>query len=609
MLERSLAQLIQKPQQPDIVQLKQQVPLNAILNSLRQQGEACKVLQTALDWLQATLATDRVLFMHWVDGNLLIEAASQATLDKEQLLGVVSPSYAHYYESIQQGDPLVVSQIGDLPFNLQACAGEYKIRALVFLPLIEQQMHLGAIALHQCTQERQWQEEELAVVKAVARECAIALYRQEICQHLQQEQALNQMLRKLTAHLDSDSIRQEIANEVGKLFAVERVLVFSASSSTDDLQVTHQWRSDETKIPSLKGLACQISDCFGRDNWQSQAPLHAPDYQAIASTPAQCKQLQPGKTQSVLNVVMAQSTQLLGAISIQTISQTRHFSNSEIEFAQKIAEQGAIALANAERYESLQASVQERISQAEFEKQQITMASLDRGEMFATMSHELRAPLASILSFSRMLKKQIYGPLNDKQMEYVKRLTMCGEYLLELVNDLLDLSKIEAGREEIFWEEIRVEEICHASLSLVQEQAQEQGLKLSLDLDPTVKSCLADKRRLQQILVNLLSNAVKFTESGSVTLSVRQTQQTICFAVIDTGVGIAEDDLTNLFQPFYQVKSQLNRQLKGSGLGLALSLKLARLHGGDITVESEVGKGSCFTLHLPVRRLDNVGLE
>ncbi len=144
-----------------------------------------------------------------------------------------------------------------------------------------------------------------------------------------------------------------------------------------------------------------------------------------------------------------------------------------------------------------------------------------------------------------------------------------------------------------------VEEVCQACLSLFEERCKQRGLQLSASVALDVSTCIADQRRLKQILVNLLSNAVKFTESGSVTLRVEQTEEAIAFSVIDTGIGITQADRETLFQPFKQLDSGLNRKYEGTGLGLALSRKLARLHGGDITLHSELGRGSCFTLQLP----------
>ena len=170
---------------------------------------------------------------------------------------------------------------------------------------------------------------------------------------------------------------------------------------------------------------------------------------------------------------------------------------------------------------------------------------------------------------------------------------------------MLDLSKIEAGKEELNLENIVLEEMGQACLSLFEERCSQRGLQLSMEIAPDLSTCNADRRRLKQILVNLLSNAVKFTDSGSITLKINKAGEQVLFCVIDTGIGIAASDRESIFQPFHQIDSGLNRKYEGTGLGLALSRKLAQLHNGDITLDSELGRGSCFTLHLPILPLDN----
>ena len=215
------------------------------------------------------------------------------------------------------------------------------------------------------------------------------------------------------------------------------------------------------------------------------------------------------------------------------------------------------------------------------------------------MSHELRTPLTSIIGLSSLLDKQIFGSLNDKQQQYVNIISTCAYQLLDLINDLLDLAKIEARREELNLETLLIEEVCHYCISLIRQQAINRGLQLELVIEPDLITCVADSRRLNQILLNLLSNALKFTEAGSVTLNVRKNLPYLEFAVRDTGIGISQQDQGTLFQPFRQLDSRTNRKYKGTGLGLALTRNLAQLHGGDITVESQLGCGSCFTFLLP----------
>jgi PAS domain S-box-containing protein len=225
-----------------------------------------------------------------------------------------------------------------------------------------------------------------------------------------------------------------------------------------------------------------------------------------------------------------------------------------------------------------------------------------KDEFLANMSHELRTPLNGILGLSEALQMQVYGTLGEKQLRALKNIENSGHHLLNLINDILDLSKVEAGKLEVHLETVIVSEICQSSLGFVKEPALKKGLQLNFVADPLVTTALADARRLKQILVNLLSNAVKFTPAnGQVTLSVQANlaQHSLEFSVIDTGIGIAPEDLRRLFSPFTQVDSSLTRKYEGTGLGLALVKELTELHGGSVSVQSEVGQGSTFTVSIP----------
>ncbi len=243
--------------------------------------------------------------------------------------------------------------------------------------------------------------------------------------------------------------------------------------------------------------------------------------------------------------------------------------------------------------------LKKRLAILKAEKEQLQAAAEHKEEYFSHLNHELRSPIAAILGFARMLKDEIYGSLNAKQMQYVSAALTTAEHLLDLVNDYLDIAKINANREELYCENLPVEDICQAALAIVEEKARIKGLDLILNLGESIDFCFADKLRLKQILVNLLTNAVKFTDSGSVTLEVTLDQNMLYFAVMDTGIGISEEDCQKLFQPFQQLNNSSNRRNKGTGLGLALSKKLAQLHGGDIVLTSKVGEGSCFCVSIP----------
>ncbi|MGH7324830.1 MAG: sensor histidine kinase, partial [Candidatus Rokuibacteriota bacterium] len=229
-------------------------------------------------------------------------------------------------------------------------------------------------------------------------------------------------------------------------------------------------------------------------------------------------------------------------------------------------------------------------------------ASRHKSEFLASMSHELRTPLNAIIGFSEVLQERMFGEVNPKQAEYLDDIIASGRHLLALINDILDLSKIEAGRMELDLARFHLPQALEHGLALVRERAARQGVALELRLDDGVGDVVADERKVRQVLLNLLSNAVKFTPAGGrVALSASAANSSVEISVSDTGVGIAGEDQETIFEEFRQVGSDGAHKREGTGLGLALAKKFVELHGGTLWVASAVGRGSTFTFTLPER--------
>ncbi|GAB4343635.1 MAG: hypothetical protein Fur0042_06790 [Cyanophyceae cyanobacterium] len=242
-------------------------------------------------------------------------------------------------------------------------------------------------------------------------------------------------------------------------------------------------------------------------------------------------------------------------------------------------------------------------TQAELAAKNIDLerASRLKSEFLANMSHELRTPLTAILGFSSLLRQQLYGPLNDKQKVYVEQIRHSGDHLLSLINDVLDLSKVEAGQTKLEVAPVNVPELCEEAINLVCPQARSRAIAIACDLPKSLPTLMADPLRVRQMLVNLLSNAVKFShDGGQVGVQGHTEAGYLLLSVWDRGIGIPEGDRHQLFQPFQQLDSSLARRHQGTGLGLALTRQLAELHGGTVTVESVLGQGSTFTIRLPL---------
>jgi PAS domain S-box-containing protein len=233
---------------------------------------------------------------------------------------------------------------------------------------------------------------------------------------------------------------------------------------------------------------------------------------------------------------------------------------------------------------------------------ELERASKLKDDFLASMSHELRTPLNQVLGISEALRLGVYGPMDDEQREAVGSIEESGQHLLDLINDILDLSKIEAGYMQLAPEDLDIEQLCHSSLSIVRDAASRKHLTLRCEVEPGAGLLRADPLRAKQALVNLLSNAVKFTpDGGTVALraAVDRTAMTASFTIRDSGIGIAGDDLPLLFRPFVQLDSRLSREHRGTGLGLSLVSRILELHGGRVAVESEPGRGSSFTVTFP----------
>jgi len=284
------------------------------------------------------------------------------------------------------------------------------------------------------------------------------------------------------------------------------------------------------------------------------------------------------------------------------------FTSEDEEIFISLARQGGIAVENARLYqvlkeanESLEAQVVARTAELEKKNQDLEKANRLKSEFLAKMSHELRTPLNSIIGFSDMILKQLYGPLNSQQQDGLERVLKNGKHLLSLINDVLDLSKIESARMPVHIERFNPEEAILQALSAIDPLARKKGHRLTHDLTQVPGEVFSDATKVRQITLNLLTNAINFTEAGEIKLETRSDGDTWSLIVRDTGIGISPEDLPRVFDEFYQVDNSTTRRVGGTGLGLPICSKMARLLGGELSVQSEVGRGSTFTVTLPVR--------
>jgi signal transduction histidine kinase len=300
---------------------------------------------------------------------------------------------------------------------------------------------------------------------------------------------------------------------------------------------------------------------------------------------------------AVVTVPMLREGSAIGTISI-TRATPGEFYERQVEVLQTFADQAVIAIENVRLFQELEASNRELADKS----RQLEVASQHKSEFLANMSHELRTPLNAIIGFSEVLSERMFGDLNEKQEEYLKDIHASGQHLLSLINDILDLSKIEAGRMELELTDFHLPTALDSALTLVRERAGRRNITLHTDVDPQLGQIQADERKVRQVVLNLLSNAIKFTlEGGRIEVRAAPVDGAVEVSVTDTGVGIAPEHQEAVFEEFRQVGTA-DKKVEGTGLGLTLCRKFVDLHGGKIWVKSELGMGSTFTFTLPVLR-------
>jgi len=311
---------------------------------------------------------------------------------------------------------------------------------------------------------------------------------------------------------------------------------------------------------------------------------------------------------SLLCLPIVLQRNVVGVVYLENALTAGVFSSDRVALLRVLAAQAAIGINNALLFRTLERKVQERTAElaeatrvAELAKMTAESANQAKSEFLANMSHELRTPLNAVIGFSDALAEELFGTLNDKQAEYVADIANSGQHLLALINDILDLSRIEAGRIEFVSEPFDVREVLEAAATLVRARAAKGGVALSMKIDEDVEGLHGDSRRFKQIVVNLLSNAVKFTpQGGNVTIHAQRAADHLVVDVTDSGIGIAPEHSERIFEPFYQIDAGDGAVRTGTGLGLALSRDLAHMFAGTLSVVSVPGRGSTFSLSIPV---------
>ncbi len=473
-------------------------------------------------------------------------------------------------------------------------------RTTLATPLLREGVALGALLIRRM-EVQPFSDKQIKLLETFADQAVIAIENvrlfkeleaknEDLGESLDQQTATGEILRVISsAQTDVQPVFEAIAANALRLCDATFSTIFRFDGTLIHLEALRN--------VSPEGTAA-IRDAFpmpvGRGGASARAILtrsivHIAD---VREDPEYALQglSQAAEFRSILAVPMLHDGKPIGAITVAG-PEARPFPDKQIELLKTFADQAVIAIENVRLFSEIQDKTQ-----------QLEIANRHKSEFLANMSHELRTPLNAVIGFSEVLIERMFGEVNPKQEEYLQDILSSGKHLLSLINDILDLSKIEAGRMELEAQPFDLPAALDNALTLIKERAARNSIALDVHVDPRIGEILADERKIKQVLLNLLSNAVKFTpEGGKITMSAVMNGKSVEVSVADTGIGIAAADQETVFEEFRQVGTDYARKREGTGLGLALARRLVELHGGKLSLQSELGKGSTFTFTIPVR--------
>ncbi len=419
----------------------------------------------------------------------------------------------------------------------------------------------------------------------------------ELAEALEQQTATAEVLKLISrSAFDLQRVLDALVEHAARLCRTDRGMIWHWDGHAYRLVATHGLPTEEHEFFAAAPIRPDGSSLVGRVASERRV-VHIPDTRADRQISRVTAVTRFG-VRTMLGVPVLRDGFPVAVFAFSR-QEARPFTEGQIELATTFAAQAVIAIENSRLFDE----IQEKSRELEQANQELAVASRHKSEFLAAMSHELRTPLNAIIGFSDVLLARMFGELNEKQAEYLTDILDSGQHLLSLINDILDLAKVEAGRMELepsaFW----LPEVLESGLTMVRERANNRGIALGLEVGPGVELIEADERKVKHVLFNLLSNAVKFTpDGGRVDVTAHTSDGVAEITVRDTGIGIAPEDQARIFEEFQQAQAGHTGRPEGTGLGLALARRFVELHGGCIRVESAPGTGSAFSFTLPLRR-------
>jgi signal transduction histidine kinase/HAMP domain-containing protein len=517
----------------------------------------------------------------------------------------IDPRRGAIQRAAETGEPFQIPDVAMAPgFPFARLLLEAGFRAVLAVPMGADSVTRGLVLYRRAPGA--FDDRVVSLLKALASQSHVTIENARLFQEVERQRLqlerlsrnVEQLYRLSSALQEPLSLREQLARVLEaarEVVAIDRFYVWAVDRAGDRFVNIAGAGFAEDEARELEGATIPLAEAGAMTRaYREAAPLVFDEQNPLPPElrlPAARGRLRSIRTRAFMVIPMVARGRVVGVLAADNKPSRAPLRRETIDLLQTFASHAAMAIDNARLFQEV-----------EDKSRQLEVANRHKSEFLANMSHELRTPLNAIIGFSEVLLERMFGELNDKQAEYLDDIVASGRHLLSLINDILDLSKIEAGRMELDLASFDLRAALDNALTLVRERAVRHRIALRMAVDQRLGQIVADERKVKQILLNLLSNALKFTpEGGQVTLGAELADGSVEISVTDTGIGIAAEDQEAIFEEFRQVGGDYARKREGTGLGLALARKFVELHGGRIWVKSEVGHGSTFTFTLPLR--------
>jgi signal transduction histidine kinase len=475
------------------------------------------------------------------------------------------------------------------------------LRSGLFVPMLREGAPIGVIVVARA-EAGPFSDSEIELLKTFADQAVIAVENVRLFKELQartgeltrsvdQLTALGEISQAVSSTLDVETVLQTIVSRASQLAGADGCAIYEYDHATEAFHIRATHNLDAGLVATLRASPLRKGEGAMGRAVETREATQVADIAAPGAYQSHIRDtLLAAGYRALLSVPLLREGEIIGSLSLN-----RHvpgeFPPEAVEVLKTFATQSALAIQNARLFREIADK-----------SRQLEVASRHKSEFMANMSHELRTPLNAIIGFSEVLNERMFGELNDKQAEYLRDIHASGTHLLSLINDILDLSKVEAGRMELELSDFDLAAAMDNAVMLIRERASRKDVTVRIAVGEQIGMMRGDERKIRQVLLNLLSNAIKFTpEGGRIEVAAVPNGGSVEVSVRDTGVGIAPEDHEAVFEEFRQVGASAAKQ-EGTGLGLALARKFIELHGGKIWVKSQVGAGSTFTFTLPFQR-------